>query len=134
VSDTEAIAAIKARYCMAVDLCATDPEGARAAMTPLFTADATADYGAGPVTGSDAIAGFLATQIAANSAWMLHMLHTPLIEVNGDAARCAWTVSAQFKRHGSPANDAIFGRYADTFQRGTDGAWRIASVRFQRVS
>ncbi|WP_295638389.1 nuclear transport factor 2 family protein [Novosphingobium sp.] len=132
MTDTEAIAAIKARYCMAVDLCATDPEGARGAMAPLFTADATADYGAGPVTGADAIAGFLATNIAANSAWMLHMLHTPLIAVDGDAATGDWTVMVHCKRRESQDIDTIVGRYSDTFRRGANGAWRIAHVRFIR--
>lgn len=134
MTDSEAIAAIKARYCMAVDLCAADPEAARHAMALVFTADAEADYGAGPVVGPDAIAAFLATNIAANSAWMLHMLHTPLIVVEDDAAQGDWTVMVHCKRRENAATDVIVGRYADTFRRGADGAWRIAHVRFQRIS
>ena len=132
--DHWAIAAIKARYCTAVDLCATDPEAARGVMAPLFGTDAEADYGAGPVIGPHAIVAFLAANIAVNSEWMLHMLHTPLIVVEGDAARGDWTIMVHCKRRSSAATDVIVGRYADTFRRGADGAWRIVQVRFQRIS
>ncbi len=132
MTDAEAIAALKARYCMAADLCASDPEAARAAMTGLFAPDATGDYGYNPLDGSDAIAGFLTRSIAASSSWMLHMLHTPLIAVEGDAARGEWTIMVHCKRRESEAIDVIVGRYADRFQRGADGAWRITHVRFLR--
>jgi len=132
VTASEEIAAVKARYCMAADLCATDPQAARSAMAALFVADAMGDYGYEPLHGSDAIAGFLTSAIAANSEWMLHMLHTPLIVVDGDAAQGDWTVLVHCKRREGGANDVIVGRYADTFRRGADGAWRIAHVRFLR--
>ena len=129
-----AIAAVKARRCMAADLCAVDPEAARAAMAGLFLPDATGEYGYEPLHGSDAIAAFLTTSIAASSVWMLHMLHTPLVVVDGDAAKCDWTILVHCKRREGGAIDVIAGRYADTFRRGADGAWRIAHARFQRIS
>ena len=132
MSDSNAIAAIKARYCMAADLCASDPQAARRAMADLFAPDATGDYGYDRLHGSDAIAGFLTTSIAASSVWMLHMLHTPLIVVDGDSAQGNWTVMVHCKRRESTGVDVIVGRYADTFGRGADGAWRIAHVRFTR--
>jgi hypothetical protein len=132
MTDVEAIAATKARYCMTADLCASDPVAARTAMAGLFAPDATGDYGYGVLTGSDAVAGFLTTSIAASSLWMLHMLHTPLVVIDGDAAQCDWTVLVYCKRRESQAIDTIVGRYSDTFRRDASGTWRIAHVRFAR--
>ena len=60
------------------------------------------------------------------------MLHTPLVVVDGDAAKGDWTILVHCKRREGDAIDVIAGRYADTFRRGADGAWRIAHVRSSR--
>lgn len=129
--DALAIANLQAAYCAAADRAAEDALHARAALLSLLLPDAMADYGAGPLAGAEAIADFLCTAIAGNSAWMLHMLHSPQIEIAGDAAQGRWTVMVHACRRGG-ALDQIIGRYETRFAR-TDSGWRIAQIRFARI-
>jgi hypothetical protein len=126
-----AIQNLKADYCAAADLSAADAEGARAVFAQLFDVDAVGDYGAGAIEGGGAIAGYLCAAIGANSRWVLHMIQSPRIEVDGDHAIGRWTVLVHLGRHGG-LTEVVRGRYEDEFRRGADG-WRIAGVRFVRV-
>jgi hypothetical protein len=126
-----AIQNLKARYCAAADLAATDPEQARRQLAALFTEDFRGDYGAGPLIGAAAIIDFLCTAIAASSEWMIHMLHSPRIEVNGDEATGDWTVLVHSRRRESGQVETVIGRYSDMLLRTPDG-WRIAGVTFTR--
>ena len=128
--DFVAIQNVKARYCHAIDRLAEDVEAARKVLRGVFLPDVVGDYGAGPLQGADALTDFLCVAIAANSEWRVHMIHTPLIEVEGDAATGGWTVMVHLKRPNGPV-EIILGRYADSFRRTPEG-WRIAGVRFQR--
>lgn len=131
--DLLAIHNLKARYCAAADLAATDPDGARTMFASVFTADFRGDYGFGALDGPEAITDFLCTAIAGNSEWMLHMVHTPDIRIDGDAAEAVWTVMAVMQRRAGGARDTVLGRYADTLRRTAEG-WRIARLRFIRVA
>jgi hypothetical protein len=126
-----AIQTLKAQYCQTIDRAADDPEGVREAFAALFTPDVVADYGFEPMHGAVPVSGFLCSAIAANSEWVLHMLHTPLIRVDGDHATGDWTVMAYMKRREGGQIDRVLGRYADTFRLTPDG-WKIASVTFNR--
>lgn len=128
-----AIANLKARYCAAADRAAHDPDGAREAFAGLFLPDVVADYSLDPVHGIDAVAGFLCTAIAGNSQWVLHMLHSPMIEIAGDRATGDWTVMVHLKRRESGQVDVIIGRYCDEF-RLTPLGWRIARIGFTRLT
>lgn len=127
-----AIANLKARYCAAADLAAQAPDRARALFADIFTDDFVGDYGLTPLLGAAAIIDFLCTAIAGNSQWVLHMLHSPRIEIDGDGATGDWTVLVKLKRRGGGAVDTVMGRYADGF-RLTPAGWRIARVTFARV-
>ena len=127
-----AIANLKARYCAAADLAAQAPDRARALFADIFTDDFVGDYGLAPLLGAAAIIDFLCTAIAGNSQWVLHMLHSPRIEVQGDEATGDWTVFVQLKRRDGGAVDTVMGRYSDHF-RLTPSGWRIARVAFVRV-
>ena len=83
--------------------------------------------------GADALGGFLCTAIAGNSEWVLHMIHTPLIEVAGETATGDWTVMAHLKRREGGRVDVVMGRYSDEFRRTPEG-WRISRVTFTRLS
>lgn len=131
-ADLLAIHNLKARYCAAADLAATDADGARAMFAGIFTADFRGDYGAGALDGPNAITEFLCTAIAGNSEWMLHMLHTPDIRIDGDTAEAVWTVMAVMQRRAGGTRDTVLGRYADSLRRTAHG-WRIARLRFIRV-
>lgn len=129
--DVIAIQNTKARYCTAVDQLTGDKTGAGEALRNVFLADAVGDYGYDPLRGAEALTDFLCNAIAENSQWRIHMLHTPLITIEGDGATGDWTVMVYLKRPGDGAVDMILGRYSDTFRRTAEG-WRIARLRFLR--
>ena len=129
--DVVAIQNVKALYCAAVDRLSDDQTGVEEGFRRIFLPDVTADYGAEPLLGADALADFLGAALVANSEWRIHMLHSPLITVDGDRATGDWTVMVYLKRPGDAPVDMVLGRYSDAFQRTADG-WRIAGVRFTR--
>lgn len=127
-----AIANLKARYCATADLAASNPDQARTTFATIFAQDFIGDYGMGPLIGAQAITDFLCTAIAGNSLWLLHMLHSPRILIDGDHATGDWTVLVKLKRRSSGAIDTVMGRYSDVF-RHTPLGWRIAQVTFTRM-
>jgi hypothetical protein len=126
-----AIANLKARYCFAADTAAGDPDKARTLFADIFTEDFVGDYGFTSMHGPEAIVDFLCTAIAGNSEWMIHMLHSPRIEVSGDHATGDWTVLAHSRRRASGEIMVVLGRYSDVFRLTPDG-WRIAGITFWR--
>ncbi len=126
-----AISNLKARYCRAADAAADDVDAARALFAGIFTADFVGDYGYGLLHGQAAITDFLCDAIAGGSVWMIHMLHSPRIEIDGDGATGEWVVTAHSKRRGTGEMSDVLGRYSDVFRRDADG-WRIARITFTR--
>jgi SnoaL-like domain len=131
-NDALAIANVKALYCAASDKTPSDAAGALVGFRQVFTDDVVGDYGFRVFDGFDELTGFMCTAVAANSEWMIHMLHTPRIVVDGDRATGDWTVSSQMKRREGGAIDTVIGRYSDQFLRTTDG-WKICRVGFERL-
>lgn len=127
-----AIANLKARYCAAADYSASDPARARELFADVFVEDFVGDYGFDPLIGAQAIIDFLCSAIGGNSEWLIHMLHSPSIKVDGDKATGDWTVLVHLKRRATGAVDMLFGRYSDEFALTPQG-WRIATVRFERL-
>ena len=128
-----AIANIKARYCAASDLSPTDATASLAGFREVFTDDVIGDYGFRVFDGFDELTGFMTTAVAGTSEWMMHMLHTPLITIDGDRATGDWTVFSQMKRREGGQIDTVIGRYSDEFIR-TAGGWKICRVGFVRLS
>lgn len=126
-----AIANLKALYCLAADTAAGDPDKAKILFADIFTDDFVGDYGFDLMHGPDAIIAFLCTAIAGGSAWMIHMLHSPRIEIRGDAATGDWTVLVHSRRLESGEMMVVLGRYSDVFRLTPDG-WRIARINFWR--
>jgi hypothetical protein len=129
LSDILALESLKAAYCETVDACASDPAGATARFSELFTADVRAQYGMSPLTGRVGVIGFLVATVGASNESLWHSIHTPRIDVTGDTAVGRWTVMARLKRKGVATADTVIGRYQDEFRR-TPRGWRISSVRF----
>ncbi|WP_426000005.1 nuclear transport factor 2 family protein [Caulobacter sp. DWR1-3-2b1] len=128
-----AIQNLKARYCAVADSAASDPDGALRAFGSVFLPDVAADYGFEPTVGAEALGRFLCTAIAGNSEWVLHMIHTPMIEIAGETATGDWTVMAHLKRRETGEVDLVRGRYSDEFRLTPEG-WRIARVTFTRLT
>lgn len=130
--DALAIANVKALYCAASDKSPIDAAASLAGFREVFTDDVVGDYGFRVFDGFDELTGFMTTAVAGNSEWMLHMLHTPNITVDGDRATGDWTVFSQMKRREGGQIDTVIGRYSDEFIR-TDGGWKICRVGFVRL-
>ena len=131
MNDALEIANLKAGYCAAADLSASDANRARAQFAEIFTDDFVGDYGMEPMLGAQAITDFLCTAIGGNSEWMIHMLSSPCISVADDTATGDWTVLVHSKRRETGERMEVIGRYSDEF-RNTPNGWRIAKVRFVR--
>ena len=131
--DVIQLQALKALYCEAVDGCVTDALGSASRLREVFTEDATADYGAEILEGRHAIIDFLIVTLSTTSDAAWHAIHSPRIDVEGDAAIGRWTVMARRRAKGSTHVDTIVGRYVDDFRRTPQG-WRIRHVCFRRES
>ena len=129
--DALEIANLKARYCFAADTSAEDVAAARQQFASMFTDDFRGDYGFAPLQGPQAIIDFMCKAIGEGSEWMIHMLGSPRIRVDGDAASGDWTVRVESRRRESGSLMTVVGRYSDTFRR-TPRGWRIGSIAFSR--
>jgi hypothetical protein len=132
MNDFVEIANVKALYCAASDKTPSDAAAALAGFREVFTDDIVGDYGFRVFNGFDELTRFMTTAVADTSEWMLHMLHTPNIVVQGDQATGNWTVSSQMKRREGGQVDTVLGRYSDEFVRTGDG-WKICRIGFERL-
>ena len=130
MSDALEIANLKARYCAAGDSAPHDAAGAAAGLTACFVPDATADYGFIQFDAPEKLIEFMGTAVGGGSEWMIHMLGSPNIVVEGDAATGDWTVAVHSKTKAGEQM-LIVGRYSDRFTRTADG-WKISHIKFSR--
>jgi hypothetical protein len=124
--DIEAIGRLKSKYCHLVDAGGWDE------LAELFTEDATCDYGFfGTYKGRDEIVSkFFRELVSSATSFNAHMVHNPIIDVNGDTASGAWYLTAQTTIQ--PANQAVWvmGIYRDQFRR-VAGQWKLSSLTFE---
>ncbi|MCG3169893.1 MAG: hypothetical protein CALGDGBN_01423 [Pseudomonadales bacterium] len=122
--DIEAVKQLKHSYCRHVDAGDWD------ALERLWTEDARCDYGFfGCYEGRSGIMdGFFRTLVGPATSFNAHMVHNPIVEIEGDTARGSWYMTAQTVIQ--PHNQAVWamGVYEDVFRR-VDGEWRIASLQ-----
>jgi len=92
----------------------------------VFTPDAVADFGAGPLHGRDALCGLIRRMLD-GSGPSQHLLANHRVEVRGDTARCVCQVRAFSAGAGAAAGRSyeLFGEYRDQLVRTPEG-WRIA--------
>lgn len=129
--DAVEIANLKATYCLAADISTTDADGARAMFKDVFVDDFVGDYGFKTLNGPTEIAEFMIQAIGGGSEWMIHMLGSPRIVVDGDSATGGWTINVESRRREGAGLMTVVGRYSDTFRKTKDG-WRISSIKFDR--
>lgn len=97
-----------------------------ALLDEVFTPDAVADFGAGPLAGREALRK-LVRRMLGGSGPSQHLLANHRVDLDGDAARCVCQVRA-FSAGAGPAagrSYEIFGEYRDQLVRTPEG-WRIA--------
>ncbi|MBT4518657.1 MAG: nuclear transport factor 2 family protein [Halieaceae bacterium] len=124
LKDINDLKQLKSRYCHLVD------SGNWDELASLWTEDAECDYSFfGTFKGRDEIVnGFFRDQVGSVSSFNAHMLHNPLIEVDGDSASATWYVTAHTILQ--PFNKAMMmmGVYHDQYER-IEGGWKISSLK-----
>lgn len=76
-------------------------------------------------TSRDALAAFIPGHTHAPEHFHKHLVADPLIEVDGDSARCTSYLTRIDKGENGPVFWS-FGRYLDSFTKCDDGRWRVA--------
>ena len=122
--DVQDILDLTNRYCWAVD------NLDRAQLSSIFTADATADFGAGSMSGFDARWAFLNASLSSLSISQ-HLLGSQQITVTGDTGQVHSYLSAKQVRTTTVGARqlTVTGKYADEVVRPADG-WRIKHRQF----
>ena len=122
--DQQDILDLTQRYCWAVD------NLDRAQLGSIFTVDATADFGAGSMSGFDAIWNFLNASLSSLTVSQ-HLLGSHQITVTGDTGQvCSYLSAKQVRTTADGARQlTVTGKYADDVVRTADG-WRIKHRQF----
>jgi hypothetical protein len=122
--DIEALKQLQARYCHLVDAHRWED------LAALFTEDATCDYGFfGSFKGRDEIMSKFFKPLETVTSFMAHMVHNPLVAVQGDTASGSWYLTAQTTLE--PIKQAVWvmGKYQNRFKR-VDGIWKFTAIKF----
>jgi hypothetical protein len=77
------------------------------------------------ISGRDELTRFISRHTRPPELWHKHMLVEPLIDVDGDSARCSSYFFVLMEHEDRPVV-RVFGRYLDRLERGADGRWRFA--------
>lgn len=130
--DIEAIKRLKARYCRYLDT----KQWQR--LPSLFTEDARFDGFASAPAGSDVAAWVDGVSSRLHKVVMYHHCHTPDIDfLDGATARAVWSMAGYLEwpepigLEENPQARGMqgFGHYEEEYRK-TDGAWKIAHIRF----
>ena len=127
LSDREAILNLLAKYCFVTD------RGTADELAALFWEDCTVNFGGNLHEGRNAAREGFARWIAKMRApveGLRHILHTPLIDVNGDAATSEAYYDADCHARTSGRAIRLRGLYRTAFARRA-GEWRILQHEVQ---
>jgi ketosteroid isomerase-like protein len=117
----EAIKELRAEYCYRVD--SRDWDGYAA----LFTEDANLDFGpAGTYDGRTEVRAFVEDVVGAEHPFLAHMVHNPVIEVDGNIAAGRWYFEVPCTFSDGTAG-WIQGTYDDEYER-IDSEWLFAEI------
>lgn len=125
-ADWLAIANLKARYCRFLDT--KDWDG----YAGLFTEDVVIDTTAsGGPRMEGRPAALVAIRASLDSATTVHQVHSPEIEIAGDAATGIWAMQDRLTWPSGRILDGA-GHYHERYAR-QDGDWKIAETRLTRL-
>jgi len=130
LEDIEAIRKLKATYCYLCDAGLGD-ERNRDELVSHFTADAKVDFGMGPASifeGHDGLRIFFGQVVPTSTPFCMHMVHNPIIEVNGDRATGKWYYEAPTTDAATDKAQWMAGTYLEEYRR-ENGKWKFASIR-----
>lgn len=121
LEDRIAISELRYTYCYRID--DRDWDGYAA----LFTEDALLDFGpVGTFEGREAVREFAEDVVGARHPFLSHMVHNPVIDVDGDTATGKWYFEVPCTFEDGEAG-WIQGTYYDEYRR-VDGEWLFSEV------
>lgn len=129
IEDTEAIKNLKATYCYLVDAGVAGDASKLDELVDLFTEDARCEYGDyATLEGKEAVGQFFKELIPSVLSYSAHMVHNPIIEVDGDSAKGKWYFEAPCTF--TAANRATWaqGKYIEEYVK-VDGIWKWKSLK-----
>jgi len=132
LEDIEAIKKLKATYCRLCDA-GLDQERNLRELLSHFDKNARADFGVGEAAIFEGEAGletFLGELVPGAVSFCKHMVHNPIIEVNGDTATGEWYFEVPATDRASNRAQWMAGSYFEQYVR-QEGAWKFASIRVE---
>ncbi|MFO8011039.1 MAG: nuclear transport factor 2 family protein [Dehalococcoidia bacterium] len=129
LEDIEEIKKLKATYCYLCDGGLDNPEN-RDALISHFTADAQVDFGLGPGSqfqGPEGLKTFFGEVVPSAVSFCIHMVHNPVIEVNGDNATGRWYYEAPTTDTTTGKAQWMVGTYFEEYVR-ENGEWKFKSI------
>jgi hypothetical protein len=129
MSDVEAIAQLKARYCRLLDT--KDWTAWRDLFTDDFVGD-TSEAGGRQIVGADAFVAFVRRNLDSPRRKTVHQVHAPEIELTSETtARGIWALE-DFVRLAPCLDMRGYGHYHETYEK-DGGQWRIQSSKLTRL-
>jgi len=129
LEDVEAIKRLKATYCYLCDAGLDDVRN-RDELISHFTSNARLDFGYGPESMFQDREGLeiFFSAVPVSVSFCMHMVHNPIIEVNGDKATGRWYFEAPTTDHATGKAQWMAGTYFEEYVR-EKGEWKIDSIR-----
>ena len=129
LEDIEEIRKLKATYCCLCDAGLGDPRN-RDELISHFTEDARVDFGLGAESKFEGKAGlevFFGQVVPGAVSFCMHMIHDPIIEIQGDRATGKWYYEAPTTDASTNRAQWMAGTYAEEYIR-EKGEWKFASI------
>ncbi len=128
LEDLEEIKRLKAKYCYFADRCIGGDPKAPTEFMALFADDARGEWtGLGVFEGKQQLLGFASEGIRQVEQYAQHMVHSPLIELDGDSATGKWYFEAAVTL--APTGGAAWaaGWYDEKYAR-INGEWLFSEI------
>jgi hypothetical protein len=130
LEDIEAIKKLKATYCYLCDA-GLGEERIRDELLSHFSEHAKVDFGLGPASVHETKEGlktFFGQVVPGAVCFCMHMVHNPIIEVDGDRATGRWYYEVPATDAASNRAQWMAGIYEEEYVR-ENGEWKFASMK-----
>jgi len=139
LEDIESIKKLRATYCYLSDAGLADPKN-RDELVSHLTKNAKLDFGKEKVDGSlppqsrwegiEGLKKFFGHVVPSGVSFCMHMVHNPIIEVNGDTATGRWYYEAPATKASNGEAQWMAGAYWDEYVK-ENGEWKISYQRME---
>ena len=130
LEDIEEIKKLKATYCNLCDAGLADTKN-RDELISHFTKNARLDFGLTPESkwqGTEGLKTFFGQVVPGGVCFCMHMVHNPIIEVDGDNATGRWYYEAPVTNAATGEAQWMAGTYFEEYAK-ENGEWKFDSIR-----